>query len=130
MSVTKLTLVFDWVTKAKRNRALYRKEIESWSGPERYVPLNARMLIKEVFPRLKAQGSGPVSVSIPNIYIKMPYQTTGKRGKTVTKQRYTPTAAVVAMNLKEDEIEQEVLIDAENKEDQAATYRGAYLIIL
>ena len=75
---------FDWVTKAKRNTALYRKEIESWSGRERYVPLNARMLIKEVFPRLMVQGSGLASVSIPNIYIKLPYQTTGKQGKTAT----------------------------------------------
>ncbi|GAB6171670.1 hypothetical protein JCM15765_11480 [Paradesulfitobacterium aromaticivorans] len=122
---------FDWVTKAKRNTALYRKEIESWSGRERYVPLNARMLIKEVFPRLKVQGSGLVSVSIPNIYIKLPYETTGKRGKTVKKYRYTPIAAVAAMRLKEDieTDEKEVFLEGESKEDQAATYRGAYLII-
>lgn len=121
------------VTKAKRNTALYRKEIESWSGRERYVPLNARPLIKEVFPRLKVQGSGLVSISVPNIYIKPPYQTTGKRGKIVTKQRYTPIAAVVAMRLKEDvegdESDRVVLLEGEKKEDQAATYRGAYLII-
>lgn len=31
---------FDWVTKAKRNTALYQKEIESWSGYQS-LPLSA-----------------------------------------------------------------------------------------
>jgi len=51
----------------------------------------------------------------------------------VTKQRYAPIVAVVAMRLKEDieakESDQEVLFDGEKIEDLAATYRGAYLII-
>jgi hypothetical protein len=31
---------YDWVTKAKRNTALYRKEIENCTGRVRYVPVN------------------------------------------------------------------------------------------
>ena len=61
---------FDWVTKAKRNTALYRKVIESGTKRERYVPLNPIMLIKEVYSQLLKQGTlGLVSISIPNIYI-------------------------------------------------------------
>ena len=61
------------------------------------------MLIKEIFPQLKLQGSGLVSVAVPDIYMKMPYEITNRKGKVVTKQRFTPIAAVVAMSLKEDE---------------------------
>lgn len=120
---------FDWVTKAKRNTALYRRQIESWSGRERFVPINALMLIKEAFPRLKLQGSGLVSVAVLDIYMKMPYETTNKKGKVVTKQRYTPIAAVVAMRLKEDEEPQRETVVEEDINEQAAEYRGAFLII-
>ncbi len=120
---------FDWVTKAKRNTVLYRREIEPWSGRERFVPINTRMLIKEMFPWLKAQGVGLVSVVVPEIYMKMPYETTTKKGKVVKKQRYTPIAAVVAMRLKEDEEPQIENVVEEDINEQAAEYRGAYLII-
>ncbi|WP_249536740.1 hypothetical protein [Serpentinicella alkaliphila] len=40
---------YDWVTKAKRNTALYRKEIENITGRERFIPVKPSMLIKEVF---------------------------------------------------------------------------------
>jgi hypothetical protein len=122
---------FDWVTKAKRNTALYRKEIESWSGRERYVPVNPIMLIKEVFFQLKTLGKpGIASASIPNIYIKMPYETVNKKGKKVIKQRYTPIAAVVAIRLKEDEKEyEEKIISDDPTTEQPVKYRGAYLII-
>jgi hypothetical protein len=36
---------FDWVTKAKRNTALFRKEIHPLTGRERFVPVNPRVLI-------------------------------------------------------------------------------------
>ena len=121
---------FDWVTKAKRNTALFRKEIESWSGSERYVPVKPIMLIKEVFSQLKAQGkSGIASVSLPNIYMKMPYEIVNKKGKTVTKHRFTPIAVVAAIRLKEDETEYNEVLSGDQTLEQPAEYRGAYLII-
>lgn len=64
---------FDWVTKAKRNTALFRKVIEPCTGRERYVPLTPLMLIREVFKQLTRQkASGLVSIAIPNIYMKQP----------------------------------------------------------
>lgn len=121
---------FDWVTKAKCNTALYRRKIEFWSGRERFVPINARMLIKEIYPRLKALNrTGLVSLAVPDIYMKMPYETTNKKGKVVTKQRYTPIAAVVAMRLKEDEKPERENVVEDDINEQVAEYRGAYLII-
>jgi hypothetical protein len=59
---------FDWVTKAKRNTALFRKVIEPCTRRERYVPLTPVMLIREVFKDLVRQAkSGIVSVAIPGI---------------------------------------------------------------
>jgi hypothetical protein len=95
---------FDWVTKAKRNTALFRKEIEPLTRRERYVPLTPIMLIREVFKRLTRQtAAGLVSIAIPDIYMKQPHIVTNRKGKQVTKQRYVLIAAVVAMRLKEDE---------------------------
>ncbi|MDR3585526.1 MAG: transposase, partial [Desulfosporosinus sp.] len=120
---------YDWVTKAKRNTAIYRRVIKPWSGKEHFVSINARMLIQEIFPQLKLQGPGLVSVAVPDIYMKMPYKVTNKKGKVVTKQRFTPIAAVVAMNLKEDEDQtKENVVEADINE-LAAEFRGAYLII-
>ena len=120
---------FDWVTKAKRNTVIYRRVIKPWSGEERFVSINARMLIKEIFPQLKLQGSGLVSVAVPDIYMKMPYKITNKKDKVVTKQRFTPIAAVVAMSLKEDEEETKENVVEEDINELSAQYRGAYLII-
>lgn len=87
------------------------------------------MLIQEIFPQLKLQGPVLVSVAVPDIYMKMPYKVMNKKGKVVTKQRFTPIAAVVAMNLKEDEDQtKENVVEADINE-LAAEYRGAYLII-
>lgn len=122
---------YDWVTKAKRNTALYRREIERVTGRERFVPVKPGELIREVFFKLSkvsANTDGLCAISIPEIYIKLPVQVVGKRGKIVTKQKTVPIAAVVAMRLKEDI---EVIgndITMKDKED-AAIYRGAYLII-
>ncbi|MFC3768600.1 transposase [Paenibacillus sp. GCM10012303] len=121
---------FDWVTKAKRNTALFRKIIEPGTRRERYVPLTPVMLIREVFKELTRQAtSGLSSISIPGIYMKRSYITVNRKGKQVTKQRFVPVAAVVAMRLKEDELIKELdSIQAEQGEDPA-TYKGAYLLI-
>lgn len=120
---------FDWVTKAKRNTALFRKVIEPGTGRERFVPLTPVMMIREVFQKLTRQAtSGLVSIAIPDIYMKRPYTTVNKKGKQVTKQRFVPIAAIVAMRLKEDE-QLETDSDETEGEDTPATYKGAYLLI-
>jgi hypothetical protein len=55
---------FDWVTKAKRNTALFRKVIEPGTRRERFVPLTPVMLIREVFKDLTHQTTSGLS-SIP-----------------------------------------------------------------
>ncbi|WP_254611158.1 transposase [Paenibacillus sp. JMULE4] len=120
---------FDWVTKAKRNTALFRKVIEPGTRRERFVPLTPVMLIREVFKDLTRQAtSGLSSISIPGIYMKRPYTTINRKGKQVTKQRFVPIAAVVAMRLKEDEQPDSNPVQTE-EEESPATYRGAYLLI-
>jgi len=120
---------FDWVTKAKRNTALFRKVIEPCTRRERYVPLTPVMLIREVFRDLTRQAtSGLVSVAIADIYMKQPYKIMNRKGRQVAKQRFVPIAAVVAMRLKEDELSEPG--SSQLKEDEApATYKGAYLLI-
>jgi hypothetical protein len=118
---------FDWVTKAKRNTALFRRIIEPGTQRERFVPLTPVMLIREVYKELISQAtSGLSSISIPEIYMKRPYTVVNRKGKQVTKQRFVPIAAVVAMRLKEDEQSDSLPTEAE---DSPATYKGAYLII-
>jgi hypothetical protein len=120
---------FDWVTKAKRNTALYKREIHSLTGQERFVPVNPAMLIKEAFPSLNKLGAvGLVGISMPSIYMKMPCMVTNRRGEAKKKYRYTAIAAVVAMRLKEDE-EAEQDLPEDNDEEKPATYRGAYVLI-
>lgn len=121
---------FDWVTKAKRNTALFRKVIEPITHRERFVPLNPGMLIREVFKDLTRQASsGLVSIAVPQIYMKRPYQVTNKKGKEVTKQRYVRIAAIVAMRLKEDEQPSNLERIDNQLEELPATYKGAYLLI-
>ncbi len=120
---------FDWVTKAKRNTALFRKVIEPGTRRERFVPLTPVMLIREVFRNLTRQASsGLCSISIPDIYMKRPYTTVNKKGEQVTRQRFVPVAAVAAMRLKEDEHPETNSAETEG-EDGPATYKGAYLLI-
>lgn len=119
---------FDWVTKAKRNTALFRKVMEPCTGRERYVPLTPIMLIREVFKQLtRQQTSGLVSIAIPDIYMKQPYIVTNRKGKQVTKKRYVQIAAVVAMRLKEDVLSSNV--ESTEDDESPATYNGAYLLI-
>jgi hypothetical protein len=120
---------FDWVTKAKRNTALFRKVIEGGTGRERFEPLTPVMLIREVFKALTHQAkSGLVSIAIPDIYMKRPCSVVNKKGKTVTKQQYVRIAAVVAMRLKEDEAPETDSTETETGE-APATFKGAYLLI-
>lgn len=120
---------FDWVTKAKRNTALFRKVIEPGTRRERFVPLTPVMLIREVFKDLTRQAaSGLSSISIPDIYMKCPYTVINRKGRQVTKQRLVPIAAVVAIRLKEDEDPDSDFAQTEEVESPA-TYRGAYLLI-
>lgn len=120
---------FDWVTKAKRNTALYRREVCPLTKKERFVPVRPLTLIQQAFGRLCIpSSSGLVSIAIPDIYMKMPYETTNRKGKRVKKQRYTPIAAVVAMRLKEDE-SHELTESTVQEEEQPATFKGAYLLI-
>lgn len=93
---------FDWVTKAKRNTALYRK-ITVPGRRDRYVPVTARQLIQDAYKCLTTSGKGLSAVAISDIYMKLPYPAEGRKGQPVMKQRFVPIAAVVAMRLKEDE---------------------------
>ena len=121
---------FDWVTKAKRNTALYCKEIENITNRERFVPIKPCTLIKEVFFRLSSmKTTGVAGIAIPDIYMKMPYEVINKKGKTVTKQRYCLIAAVAAMRLKEDSEKEESLFTNDDINETPAIYRNAYLII-
>jgi hypothetical protein len=96
---------FDWVTKAKRNTALFKRELHPLTGRERFVPVNPRMLIKEALPSLRMLKTvGLVGLSIPDIYMKMPCVEKNHKGEDKKKYRYTAIAAVVAMRLKEDEV--------------------------
>lgn len=117
---------FDWVTKAKRNTALYRK-ISHAGRKDRYVPISARQLIKETYETLvSTENTGLSAASIPDIYMKFPYPATGRKGQETTKSKFIPIAAIAAIRLKEDEDGGALL---EESEESPAEYRGAYLII-
>lgn len=121
-----MTHNFDWVTKAKRNTALFR-QVKEPCRPVRYVPVSARQLIKEAYKSLIAKRtSGLTAIALGDIYMKLPYPSTGRKGHPIVKHRYVPIAAVVAIRLKEDE---ETSVMNEEGSDALATYKGAYLIM-
>ena len=120
---------YDWVTKAKKNTALYRMETEKFSGRIRMVPVKPSTLIMEVFFRLlKNADKGAMSaIEIKNIYMKMPREVLNKKGKFVKKQEYVPIAAIAVMKLTEDiEKTDEEL---EKRINDTATFRNAHLLI-
>jgi len=120
---------YEWVTKAKRNTSIFRKEIHPLAGRERYVPVKPAILIREVFPPLSRQEqAGLAGISVPHIYMKMPHMVTNRKGEQKKKYRFTAIAAVVAMRLKEDE-EPEPAEPEDTDEDKPATYRGTYVLI-
>ncbi|WP_345789118.1 transposase [Pelotomaculum propionicicum] len=71
-----------------------------------------------------ALGKGGL-ISIPDIYIKLPYDTTNRRGQPMRRWRYVPIAAVASTYRKEP-----VNVDGIiQEEDESATYQDAYLLI-
>ncbi|MDA8212464.1 MAG: transposase [Clostridia bacterium] len=90
---------------------------------EIYTKLNPKQLLKEVYPKVRALGSGSV-LSIPDIYIKLPYETTTRKGKPITRQRYLPIAAIAATFEKQAEGN-----DILPEEELPATFKDVYLLI-
>lgn len=115
---------FDWVTKAKRNTVLYRKVYNSVLGKETYAKLNPGFLLREVYPKLHILGAG-MALSIPDIYIKLPYEETTRKGNPITRHRYVPIAAV-AVTYSKPAAQDPILL---SEEEKAATYRDSYLLI-
>jgi len=115
---------FDWVTKAKRNTVLFRKIYDPVLGKEHYVKLNPKQLLREVYPRIRVLGRGSV-LSIPDIYIKVPYETLTRKGKPITRQRFLPIAAIAATYEKQA-VEGSVILP---EEECPATFKDAYLLI-
>lgn len=115
---------FDWVTKAKRNTVLFRKVYDPILRKEIYVKLNPGYLLREVYPKLHVLGSDAI-LSIPNIYIKLPYDTFTRKGKPITRQCYTPIAAIAATYSKAADNDDNLLPE----EEAAANFRDAYLLI-
>lgn len=115
---------FDWVTKAKRNTVLFRRIYDPVLGKEHYVKLNPKQLLREVYPRVRVLGRGSV-LSIPDIYIKVPYETFTKKGKPITRQRLLPIAAIAATYEKQA-TEGSVILP---EEESPAIFKDAYLLI-
>ncbi|WP_243270074.1 transposase [Thermanaerosceptrum fracticalcis] len=115
---------FDWVTKAKRNTALFRKIYDPVLGKERYIKLNPKQLLREVYSQLRVLGKESV-LSIPDIYIKMPYETLTRKGKPITRQRFLPIAAIAATYEKQA-VEGSIVLP---EEECPATFKDAYLLI-
>jgi len=116
---------FDWVTKAKRNTVLYRRIENPWSR-KKYAKVSPAELLKEVYPKIKTTGKNGF-VSIPEIYIKLPYTVYNKKGESVNTYRYVPIAAVAGSIDKSacSNEKQEVLPE----DDEAAKFQNAYLLI-
>jgi len=111
-----------WVAKAKKNTILYCKIFDPVSHKEQYKKINPKTLLREVYVKLCTLGKGGI-ISIPDIYIRLSYETTNRKGKPMRRWRYVPIAAVASYRrepVKADGILQE--------EDESATYRDAYLI--
>jgi hypothetical protein len=122
---------YDWVTKCKKNTALYQLSGTDWNGKPRYSPVNPGKLLAIVYNQLIETGkAGEIaSVSIPDIYIKLPEMRSNKKGKLVRKQVYTPIAAVATIRLPEDMDNEQVVIDIADPDEKAAHFKGAYLLI-
>lgn len=114
---------FDWVTKAKRNTVLYRLVYDSQRQKEIYVKLNPRLLLQEIYPRLRVIGKGTV-ISIPRIYMKVPYETLTRKGKPITRQKFVPIAAIAATYQKQ--ATEDCLLQ---EEEVAATFKNSFLLI-
>jgi len=69
------------------------------------------------------------SISISDIYIKLPEMRPNKKGIMVRKQVYTPIAAVATIRLPEDMDDERIVIDIADPDDKAAHFKGSYLLI-
>ncbi len=116
---------FDWVTKAKRNTVLFRKIYDPVLGKERFVKLNAKQLLQEIYPKIRVIGKNSV-LSIPDIYIKVPYETLTRKGKPITRQRFLLVAAIGATY--EEQVDEKTVVLPE-EEYQVATFKGTYLLL-
>lgn len=122
---------FDWVTKAKRNTALFIQSGEDWKGTPRYVSVNPSKLIAQVYPELLKTGKPKecVAVSIPGVYIKLPMPGKTKKGKDKTIQVMTRVAAIATIRLPEDIETTKATLDTAEPDEKAARYKGAYLLL-
>lgn len=122
---------FDWVTKCKRNTALYQLNGCDWKNNPRYSPVKPGQLLALYYPQLIRSGkAGECSaLSIPDIYIKMPIYKPNKKGVLVKKQEYTKVAAVAVIRLPEDIDVEKPVIDLANPDEKAAHFQGSYLLI-
>jgi hypothetical protein len=103
---------------------LFRKVYDPVQGKEQYVKLNPKQLLREVYPRIRVPGRGFV-LSIPDIYIKVPYKTLTRKEKPITRQRLLPIAAIAA-TYKKQAVEGSVILP---EEECPATFKDAYLLI-
>ena len=115
---------FDWATKAKRNTVLFRKIYDHSLKKEKYVKLNPRELLREVYPKLRIMGNESW-ISITDIYIKIPDETVTKKGKPITRQQMVPIAAIAATYEKQASESDIFLPEAE----LPAIFKNAYLLI-
>jgi len=122
---------FDWVIKCKRNTALYQLSGYDWNNTPRYFPVKLAQLLAKVYPILIEMGKPGecVSISIPDIYIKLPVMKPNKKGRLVKKQVYTSITAVAVIRLPEDMDMEQPVIELANSDERAAHFKGAYLLI-
>lgn len=114
---------FDWVTKAKKNTILFRKTFDPILGRETYAKINPKQLLREVYPKLYVTGNSS-TISLPDIFIKLPYESLTRKGKPITKQRMVPIAAVAGTYTPPDD-SNGFLFERET----AATFKNIYLLI-
>ncbi len=69
-------------------------------------------------------GKGSV-FSIPDIYVKLPFETVTRKGKPITRQRFVPIAAIAATYVKQVP-ETSILLP---EKELTATFKDAYLLI-
>lgn len=81
-------------------------------------------MLREVYIKLCKLGKGGI-ISIPDIYMKLSYETTNRKGNSMRRWRYVPIAAIASTYRKEPAQVDGIL----KEEDESATFRDAYLLI-
>jgi hypothetical protein len=102
-----------------------------WNGKPRYVPVNPGKLLAMMYNQLIGTGkAGEIaSVSIPDIFIKLPEMRPNKKGIMKRKQAYTPVTAMATNRLPEDMDDERVTVDIAEPDEKAAHFKGSYLLI-